>query len=353
MGTYTKAPRLGRNRQGRYEIRWTENRRSRSRSTGTSDYGQAQQVLADFLNQRQAQEAARHDPTVAQALDAYLEGHIRPHAEDAARGEVMARWLREALGERKVSSLQPRDGRSYAKRRRTGSVGKRRAGDGTIRLELGMLQAALRYVAEEYRLDDVPRLARPEAPAPADHWLTQNQVSVMLDWFAERERDERMSRTHRFIVLALATAARKRAIETLRWEHVDRTRGTVRYDRQVQVQTRKRRVAVPIAAWLEPYLDRMVDERETSLVLDHDGDIRSAFSYAMKHLAADSGDADYLSLTRHALRHTAATLALHAGATIWQVAGMLGDTPATVTATYGHHAPDSVRGAVDSWRASP
>lgn len=354
MATYTKAPRLGVNSRGIYEIRWTEEgRRSRTRSTGTRNHGEAQQALADFLSGRQAVQEARQDPTVAWAMRAYLEGHIRPYAADTGRIEIIARWVEAWAGKRRVSSLVPRDGLRYAAERRSGNVGRGPAGEGTIRRELGALQAALYYLAEERIIaaDQVPVLRRPRAPAASDQWLTEDQVRVMLDWFDQRDAGQRMSRPHRFVVLALATASRKRALEQLSWTDVDLPQGLVRFDRQVAVQTRKRRVRVPIADWLLPYLERMTLERETALVLDHDGDIRAAFDHAMALLARDTGKPVYASLTRHALRHTAATLALRGGATIWQVAGLLGDSPASVMSVYGHHAPDNTKGAAQAWWA--
>lgn len=351
MATYTKAPRLAQNSRGIYEIRWTaEGRRSRTKSTGTRNHAEAQQALADFLSGRQAAQEARQDPTLAWAMDLYLEEHIRPHAADVRRITIIARWVKAWAGERRVSSLVPRDGLKYAAARRSGEVGQP-AGDGTIRRELGALQAALNLLVEERILEDdqVPRLRRPQAPAPRDQWLTEEQVRVMLTWFADRELGRRMSRAHRFVVLALATASRKTAIEQLAWAHVDRRHGLIRFDQQVRVQTNKRRVPVPIADWLEPYLDRMAAERETDLVLDHDGHIRGAFEHAMDLLARETGDKTYRRLTRHALRHTAATLALRNGATIWQVAGLLGDSPSAIMKIYGHHAPDNTRGAAQCW----
>ncbi len=351
MATYTKRPRLGQNAQGIYEIRWTEaGRRTRTRSTGTRDHAEAQQALADFLSGRQAAQEARQDPTVAWAMGQYLEEHIRPHAADVRRSEITARWVTEWAGDRRVSSLTPRDGLKYATARRTGEVG-RPAGDGTIRFELGALQAALNYLVEERILDkeDVVVLKRPKAPQARDQWLTEDQVRVMLAWFEARDAGQRMSRAHRFVVLALATASRKTAIEQLTWAHVDRAHGLIRFDHQVQVQTRKRRVPVPIADWLEPYLERMAAERETDLVLDHDGAIRHTFEHVMDLLARETGDKTYRRLTRHALRHTAATLALRNGATIWQVAGLLGDTPTSIMNIYGHHSPDNIKGAARAW----
>jgi integrase len=57
--------------------------------------------------------------------------------------------------------------------------------------------------------------------------------------------------------------------------------------------------------------------------------------------------------TPHTLRHTWATLAAQAGVPLWEIAGVLGDTLATVMKTYAHHCPDHLRGAVNFRRPEP
>ncbi len=348
MGRRNQGPRLVANAHGVFEIRWSEGRRSRTLSTRARDRATAERVFADWLHDREAVAARRQDPTVADALRLYLEEHIVPGGHDVARHETMARWLTEALGTERVRSLRPTAGTRYAAQRRSGEVGTRAAAPGTIRRELGMLQAALHHLVAEHSLARAPVLKRPAAPESEAQWLTRDQVDALLGWLEDQDAEGRMSRVHRFVVLALATAARKQAIETLRWEQVDLTLGLVRYDRQVRVQTRKRRVAAPVPAWAEPLLERMAAEAEGPWVLDHDGDITSAFRHAMARASKATGQ-DFTGLTRHGLRHTAATLALQAGASLWQVAGMLGDSLATVDRVYGHHCQEHVRAAAN-WR---
>jgi integrase len=48
-------------------------------------------------------------------------------------------------------------------------------------------------------------------------------------------------------------------------------------------------------------------------------------------------------VTPHTLRHSRATHLLQAGVPTWDVAGLLGDTVATVERVYGHHSPDYQR----------
>jgi integrase len=49
----------------------------------------------------------------------------------------------------------------------------------------------------------------------------------------------------------------------------------------------------------------------------------------------------------HTLRHTCATWMLQRGVSIFDVAGVLGTSEAVIRKTYGHHAQDHLRAAVD------
>src|SRR5260221_7389331 len=57
--------------------------------------------------------------------------------------------------------------------------------------------------------------------------------------------------------------------------------------------------------------------------------------------------------TPRTLRHTWATLAAQAGVPLWEIAGGLGDTLATVMKNYAHHAPDHLRKAINFRRPEP
>lgn len=348
----TDAPdnaRLARNRRGRWEVRWQEAGRSRRRSLRTADRAEAELRFADWL-QRRSTPAPSRNPRVGDLLTQYEDEVVRPTFVDQARMRSVLRWLRAGFADRTVRDVDARAVLDYAEARRGGRIGRSPAADGTIRRELGALGAAFRHAVRQRRLAeaDCPHIDRPDAPAPRDEWLTEEQVRVLLEFFAKEDEDGRMSRPHRFVVLGLATAARASAIESLRWSQVERRTGLIRYDQQQRRRTAKRRVAAPIADWLWPYLDRMGAERIGEWVLDHDGETRTALTWAMKRAARATGDPAYLRVTRHVLRHTAATLMLRAGATLWQVAGVLGDSPETVARTYGHHAQDHLRQAVNA-----
>lgn len=363
MAKRNTGPRLAFNK-GRnvWEIRWTEapNSRSRRRSTGTANREEAELVFADWLRAggvRGAQGSKPAEVTVQDCLDDYLTGHARPHTTDGGRLDPMHRWLSQVLGPLRVADMVEADTQWYVMLRRDGAVGTRAAKDGTIRRELGHLVAALNYAVRQKRLtaDAVPHIPKPDDSPPREDWLTEGEVDALLDALEDDCRGKRMSRTYRFVVLALATGARKGAIESLRWQDVDFRTGLIRYDRQVIRKTKKRKVAVPIAEWLQPYLTRMANERTATeagseWVLDHPGCVRAEYEWAMRRVAKATSHDRFVVLTRHALRHTCATLMLRAGVSLWQVAGVLGDTVNVVEKIYGHHAKDKLKDATNSWR---
>lgn len=279
--------------------------------------------------------------TVAEALARYRVGHVERRCAAPRRAHIAIQHLTEHLGLRHATTLRDRDFIRYSE--------ARGVSDSTIRRELGVLRAALHYCARQRLIPtaEIPYIDMPPESPPREQWLTETQRRVLLDTLEDLHRGERMSRAYRFIVLALATAARRNAIERLTWDLIDLDQWVVRYDRLPLQQTKKRRVCAPIPDWAHPLIERMKQERVNTYVLDNPGSIRSTFETTMRLVSDLTGDPVYTETNRHALRHTYATLALRAGVPIWQVAGLLGDTVETTAATYGHHAQDNLRAAAN------
>lgn len=339
-----------------WEISFTHEGRSRRRSTSTSDLRQAQKVLANFLLLTDRDAALGIEPEIVLVRDVlgdpdapsggdYWHEHVIPNviAKDLTR--LTLRWLTAHFGNLKVRSLLPVDFQSYVERRARGEVGNP-AGPGTIRRELGVLTAALNHAAAAKRIsrDDVPTIKRPDAPDPKDRWLTRDEAGKLLHAALEgRAGGDRLPRVYKFIVLALATASRRTALEELMIGQVDMDRGLIALNPPGRRQTRKRRPTVPISDWLRPHLTRMIAESEDGHLLGTGGSIRVGFENAVKRAGLEG-------VTPHTLRHTWATWATQEGVDLWKVAGVLGDSVVTVERIYAHHAPEHLRGAVNAAR---
>ena len=350
-------PRLRANQYGVYEIRWTENGRSNRVSTRTESLPEAQKVFAGWLTEYQADTGRPEDPTIERVMGWYMDGHVRAgKVADAARSENLSANIIKGLGHLRVSEITDQAVAVYGQKRLSGVIlgGVKRERvrarqQSTVRRELGALVAALNWAHKRGRIDRVPHVELPQAGPPKSRWLTEEEVRVWLD-LAEREtaRDGRLTRMHRWLLLALGTGSRTRAIETLVWSQIDLQRGVIRFDVGLERRSKKRRVGVPIAGWLRPWVERMQRERTSEYVLDHPGRIMGVFDAFKHRLIKQTGRQEFADVTRHTWRHTAATRMAQAGVPLYEIAGILGDSMQTVTENYLHHCPDHLRRGVET-----
>jgi len=390
-------------------------------STGTTDRGVAESMLAAFIVERgrifssantrrkearsgdreQLEEAiaiyviSRHrietltgnaPLSVTDALRFYLDEHVRPHKKLAGRvvkrkqiAEFAADFLNAHFGGRLVRDIVDddfiHDQTGYILKRARGELARsegapiRKAVGSTARRELGVLIAALKHCAtvkdpktgkKRLALDDVPKIPRPRDGRERDRWLTYDEEATLRAAapagppINSTGKPQRLSRIHRFMVLALEDGARKEAIERLTWPQVDFesdrvvppgvTKGTVDYRNPNEPESNKRRAKVRMTGASRAMLERAFKERRSDIgfVLDEPGNIRGAFESAVKRSGLQA-------VSPHTLRHTWATRASQNGVSMEEIAVQLADSPQTVERTYLHHSPDHLKNAVN-WR---
>ncbi|WP_068432523.1 site-specific integrase [Magnetospirillum sp. XM-1] len=206
------------------------------------------------------------------------------------------------------------------------------------------MKAAINHAIKHRRLasTDAPIIELPAKAPPRDKWLDEEQEADLLAKLeALTAREGRVNRVHLFTAIALNTASRKRAIETLRWAKVDLDARLIDFRDATIQKTKKRRVPVPISDRLLPLLVRARQENpDGEFVLGNTSFISHAFEAAMKKLG-------YPWVTPHVLRHTWGTLAARAGKDMFEIAGVMGDNVTTVQANYLHHHSDHLRSAVE------
>lgn len=374
MARTNRGPRLQYNRQrGVYEIRWTQRgddgvSRSRRLSTRTDDLQAAQAVFAGWLSEYQ-QDTGAVAPTVERVLEDYLTEVIDDPGRDRAessrqRAHDAARFIIQGLGDRAAPEIDHISIQRYMDKRIRGVIrGRRRktASTSTLRRELGVLVAAINHAVRRRRLsaDDAPYIELPSESAPRERWLVEEEIDRLLAWAADSaeygyDTDGRLSICHRYLLLGYATAARRGAILGLSWRQVELDSRLVRYDldtdghRRTGGRGNKRRVPVPIADWLVPWLDRIKREAVSSWVMDApDLNLRRPWERFCAAAARELDNDRYRDLNPHALRHTAATHMARAGVGMWELAGILGDSLETCQRNYLHHAPEHLRVAIN------
>ena len=358
MANKPKGPYIKLNRSGVLEMRWSEpgQHRSRSRSTGTRDYSIAEKVLANFISRdgpQVARASCARPMLVTEAMgnpekdsaptDSYWHEHVLRVVNGIDTQRYAIRKLDMHFGSMAIKDIRPRDVTNYIDKRRKGVIGHP-SRDGTIARELTVLSAAIKHQLRAKRIsaDDAPMIILPQGSEAKDRWLTAAEADRLLD--AARQASapcDRLPRIYRFVVLALTTASRKTALLELRKDQIDMDRGMIRLNPQGRKQTKKKRPLVPVSSDLMPILRRIMNEARGEYVLDHPGEIRSAFASAVKRAGLED-------VTPHTLRHTWATWAAQSGeVSLHEIAAVLGDTYATVERNYLHHCPEHLRRAVN------
>jgi len=328
---------------------------SRGTSTRTEDFELAARLLSVHVRRRERAEKVGDKLTVDAMLTAYLDEHARPNIAAIEQAEISCGYFRIHFGsETPIVALTEEDIATYIKARRERRIKLNRnplpASDGTIRRELATLGAALHHAVKKRRIpaDAVLHIAPPPAPPPKKLWLTpEDEVRSLAACAVEtkvsdKNPDARLNRIYRFVMLAMDTAARKEALETLTWNQVDFGTGVIDLNPQGRLQTKKRRSTIPMSARLLAVMERAYGEKTSEHVLDHPGDIRTS----METLTAR---ALMGWITPHVFRHTWATRAARAGVSMVDIADFLGDDARTIERHYRHHSPDYLRTAAN-WR---
>lgn len=345
MSTQRGGYELKREDNGYWYITWSERLadakgwRSKRRSTGARDRKEAERILAGFILEKDRALSKDGDMLVCAALDDYWNEHAQ-RCESAERIDIAIRHFQKFFGgDVMVSEIDGDLVGEYCKQRRRSEIG-RRASDGTLRRELNILIAAINHAAWKKRLDKnlIPPVELPEAPAAKDRWLTHEEADKLIA--------AANGRTKLFIQLALATAARKTALQRLTWFQVDLERRLIQLNPEGRRQTKKRRPTLPIADDLYPVLVAEKAKATSEYVLGDCGSIRTGFEAAVKRAGLGSED-PRKKVTPHTLRHTWATWAAQSGVPMEQIAAVLGDTLQTVIKNYIHWAPDYLRDAVN------
>lgn len=346
---------------GCYEIRWSEGGRSKRSSTRTTHLPTAQAVLGNFLLLGGGQ-PQRADSDVLLVMDAlgdedapgpdYWHEHVIPNVIGVDTIRYSFDKLKAHFGHMAVKDIMPATVSAYVAKRRAGTLG-RPSVNHTISRELSVLNAAINHAVKAKRLSkaDQPFIKLPGVSPPRDRWLSFDEADALLAAALvrvdPRSPKDKLPRVYRFIALALNTASRKGALLGLQRRQVDMAGGMIHLNPAGRAQTKKHRPRVPISDALRPILERILREtpdNPDAFLLDSDGCIRTAFENAVDRAGLGR------DVTPHVLRHTKATWMAQAGVSMFDIAGVLGDSVETVTKTYAHHHPDYLRDAINTGR---
>jgi integrase len=302
------------------------------RSTGCTSRADAEKALGAYIATKGRTSAANEPQSVtcAEALAVYAE----EYAHTVAAPERIAYAIEALLpfwGDLKLTHVKGETCRRYAKYRNVGA--------GTVRRELGTLQAAINYAHKEGYVTSAPVVTLPDRPEPTQRWITRDEAAKLI-WTAYR--GHKSKHLARFILIALYTGTRKDAILRMGFEPntiggwFDLERNIMFRRGDAERATSKRRAPVRIPRQLQSHLHRW-KRGGARWAVEYQGarvaDIKRAFAKATK-------EAQMAGVTPHTLKHTAITWALQNGASVWDCAGFFSTSAETIEKVYGHHSPN-------------
>ena len=271
--------------------------------------------------------------TLAELIDRYIEEVVpttRKTSRDQRNLTAHLRWWSERLGAYTLAKITPAMIAQQRDRLARESLSGRAIAPATVNRYLQAISHAFTVAVREWgwiENSPVPRVRRLKEPRGRVRFLSDDERRRLLDAC----RDSSEPRLYPLVLLAVSTGARSGELRALRWPHIDLERGmAVLHD----TKNGERR-AIPLAG---PALEEM---KQRSKVRRIDTDLvfanalgnapfpRKAWHRAMR--AAEIEDFRF-----HDLRHSAASYLAMSGATLAEIAEILGHKTLAMVKRYAH-----------------
>lgn len=284
-----------------------------------------------------AQEAKRR--TLSEAIDRYKSGPDYADKEASTRytqDKQLAHW-RERLGHMTLAQITPEvigDERDRLAKGEDRKTPKPRTPATQVRY-ISALSAVLAYTVQELRwMESNPaiKVSKPKEPRGRVRILSDEERKALLA-ACKGSKNEAL---HDFVVLALSTGARRGELHTLEWRHVDFERRVITLDK---TKNGDRRV-IPIRGEAE----RILKERNKIRRIDNNFVFPAPFRRGTEPKPVDFQSAWDWAVERakledfkfHDLRHTAASTLAMNGATLAELAEVLGHRTLAMVKRYSH-----------------
>ena len=279
---------------------------------------EAQASANRIIAARAATNQARPTHTVKEIVEMYL---VQTEAIGRDTLAYHAKPIVAHFGEQ-MGNLAGDIGKAYVTARRA------QVKPGTIRKELGLLRAALRWAERRNIIDQAPHVTLPPAPPPRDRRLTREEIEALTN-------PCKQPHLLLFVLIARYTAARAGAILSMRWDQVDFEKRRIDLGGSGR---QKRRAVVPLHPSLALALAIAKEVALSPYVIEYGGRRVASIKKGFKAACKNAGLED---VSPHVLRHTAASWMAEAGVPMVEIAQFLGHTNPSVTyRTYARFSPD-------------
>jgi integrase len=276
-----------------------------------------------------------HAHTLTDLLDAYERDYLPLKAPNSQYQEALLfRWFRSEFGAIPLADLSPLILRTWRDSLR------RVYKPASIRRYMTVLSAVLTAGVEQYEwLSSHPlrKVAKPPVPPDRERCLTaEEQMRLLAECQQSRNRH-----LYVLVVLALSTATRKNELLQRLWTDIDLERGLL----SIPQSKNKERRAIPLVPQALDLLRRHERHPLSVYVFPRaDGKKPVYFHYAWAYACKRAG---IENLHFHDLRHTSASYLAMSGASLREIAEILGHRSLKQTMKYTHLVEPHTRGVLE------
>lgn len=302
-------------------------------------------LLAKDVDPADERGKRRNDLTFAE----YAEQYYLPHAKEHKKTWDDDQWmidkrLNPVLGQLRLSTITPRDVTLVH------SKEKERTSATTANHLLTVLKRMLNLAVKWGFLEKNPAAVQDKYKEPPhrERYLSKDELPRFLK--ALEEEDDRLSVAA--IRLLLFTGCRRNEVLSLRWNQIRQDEGRIFLpmtkngrSRTVHLNAKAREVLEDLAA----RRDQDARTRDSEFVFPSRQGTRKGHLYDLrKPFVKACENAGIENLRIHDLRHSFATLAVLAGASLYDVQKLLGHQDIAMTQRYAHLADDGLKKATES-----
>lgn len=311
-----------------WEGKGKEAKRRRYR-LGVGTEGEGRTALEEFVRARGKLNIAEAR-TIADLIAAYAADLASDGKCGAEIVERRGKALAPLFGHLWLDDITKEICRQYAKER--GAT----CAPWTVYGELSTLRSTLNWARKSKLIPQSPYVWLPTKPEPKDRWITQEEATRLIG--ATDTPHVKL-----FIILGIATAARKTALFELTWDRVDFRRRIISLMLDDEVRRVKKRATVPMNDMALMALQEAKAGALTDFVIEYSGasvkSVRTGFSKAVKRAGLED-------VTPHVLRHSAAVWMAEDGHSMSEIAQFLGHSDSRITEfVYAKYSPEYLKKA--------
>lgn len=286
------------------------------RSLRTSDRATAERRFKDYRVETPGE-------AIGEIVQSYL--NEKRAARSFKSMETAWRALRGTFGALRADHITRDLCRRYAQQRRASGVR-----NGTIIKDLGVLKAALKWAGKTGW-----QIEMPPTPPPRERYITREEYQRLYE-------AADLPHLKLFILLAWCTAARASALFELTWDRVDFERRQIRLSKDEG--RRKGRATVRMIDRAYEPMKAAYEARTSEYVIEWGGHPVKSVKRGFAEAARKAGLPD---ISPHVLRHSAAVAMAESGASMTEIAQVLGHTDPKVTyRVYARYSPGHLASAM-------